>query len=70
MPNFERILVSGQMEVKPLWNRFSPTKPVNHKKYLLTNNGLASAPKARDNMIKAPATILTIRSVFIFATPR
>jgi len=65
MPNFAKILFSGHILVKPLWNRFKPTKAVNNKKYLLTNIGLASTPNDRDISTKVPATIRIMRSAFM-----
>lgn len=65
MPNFARMSLSKHHLVMPLWNRFEPTKAVNHKKFLLTKSGLVSTPSVNVNKIKVPATIRTIRSAFM-----
>jgi hypothetical protein len=57
-PIFARMLNMGQNWVKPDWNRFSPTKPVNQSQL-----GLWKCDKASEIKINVPATILTMRSM-------
>src|SRR6185369_7482910 len=55
-PSFARMLNIGQNWVKPDWNRFSPTKPVNQSQYGLWKWASSSEIRTSD-----PATMRTMR---------
>lgn len=59
-----------QKRVKPLWNRFTPTKAASHRKLTFTKNGLNDAPNVKDNSTRKPENtrmILKIVTISLLA---
>ena len=55
-----------QKRVKPLYNRLTPTKTVNHSQEELTNSGLPATPNASEIRMKDPAMMRIMRSMLMF----
>src|SRR5690606_40435166 len=59
-PRRLRMRASGQNPVNDAWNRLKPTKALSQYQYSLTNE-----PSANPTSTRAPANLITIRSIVI-----